>query len=572
MSENTIKRSRFVAFWATGLAINLGMILGLYYAESTIGIKDFLDNISLPLYSIIPGTLVLFGIWAITMSDKIKEISKKALILLVISFAFWLAAEQTWNLYEHVLDIDPYPSIADFFYVAAPITMFFSLIVFLKPYQKQISRKIVVFASAVSIAILIPTVIATYTFGAEDEFIEIFVALLYPIVDSVLLVPAIVAISFTILNKKSLFWIGILIGIIVLIAADTIFLFAIIDDTYTDGHPVDILFISSYTIWAFMMYYIIYNGRNRTEENARSKKYQSKKFERYGVLVTIIVINVMVGAILVSMHYYLEINPEENITTYFSWVLIMLMVIFSSFIIALNAKLNSTLQKRTEALEKTSESLIKAERFSAIGTLASRLAHDLRNPLGIIITSNSIIKKKSEDEQILKNTEYITRSVDRMEHQINNVLDFVRVKPLKIENVSIQELTEECLRGMKIPKGIEVKKPENDVRINCDKEQFLIVMYNTIFNSIQKLEDKGVITVTCRSSDLENIIEIQDSGESVPEDIMGKIFEPLFTTKHQGTGLGLASCKQIIEEHKGTIEVKNDPTTMIIKIPKEAKL
>jgi len=80
--------------------------------------------------------------------------------------------------------------------------------------------------------------------------------------------------------------------------------------------------------------------------------------------------------------------------------LIMIVVIFSSFVIVLNSKLNFTLQKRTKTLEKTTESLIKAERFSAIGTLASRLAHDLRNPLGIIITSNSIIKKKATDEQI----------------------------------------------------------------------------------------------------------------------------------------------------------------------------
>ena len=281
--------------------------------------------------------------------------------------------------------------------------MFFSLILFLKPFQKQISKKIIVFASTLSTVILIPTLIATYTFGIEDNFFEIAIALLYPIVDSILLIAAIVAISFTILNKKNLFWIGILFGIIILIAADTIFLFAVIDDTYIDGHPVDILFITSYTVWMFVMYYIINNSKfnNKKEEGIiQNKKYQTNKFEKFGVIIIIIVINVMVEAILISMNYYLEINPEENITTYFSWILIMIVVIFSSFVIVLNSKLNFTLQKRTKTLEKTTESLIKAERFSAIGTLASRLAHDLRNPLGIIITSNSIIKKKATDEQI----------------------------------------------------------------------------------------------------------------------------------------------------------------------------
>ena len=393
--------------------------------------------------------------------------------------------------------------------------------------------------------------------------------------DSILLIPAIVAISFTILNKRSLFWIVILIGILVLVAADVIFLFAIIDDTYTDGHPVDILFISSYTVWAFTMYYLVNNSKSSNLERidpVQNKKYQTKKFEKYGVIITIIIINIMVGIILISMNYYLEINPEENITTYFSWTLIMLVVLFSSFIIVLNSKLNFTLQKRTRALEETTENLIKAERFSAIGTLASRLAHDLRNPLGIIMTSNSMIKRKSTDAQILKNTKFISRSVDRMEHQINNILDFVRVHPIKIENISIQELVNESLKNMTISEGIVIIKPQNDLKIHCDKEQFLIVLYNIILNAIQKLEGTGKITIVCESNDNQNIIKIQDTGEAIPKNLMEKIFEPLFTTKHQGTGLGLASCKQIIKEHKGTIYVENNPTTFIIKIPKEMKI
>ena len=543
MSENTMKRSKFASFWVIGLIINLGLILGLYYTEGTIGIDDFSDNISLPLYTIIPGILVLLGIWSITISSRIKEIQKKSLILLVVSFTLWFAAEQTWNLYEHVLDIDPYPSIADFFYLAAPITMFFSLVLFLKPFKKQISKKIIVFASIISIVVLIPTLIATYTFGIEGNFFEIFIALLYPIVDSILLVPAIVAISFTILNKRNLFWGGILIGILVLIAADVIFLFAVIDDTYVDGHPVDILFISSYTVWMFVMYYIINNSRfgNKKEVSiTENKKYKINKFEKYGVIITIITINVMVGIILISMNYYLETNPEENITTYFSWTLIMLVVIFSSFVIVLNSKLNITLQKRSRILEKTTENLVKAERFSAIGTLASRLAHDLRNPLGIIMTSNSMIKKKSTDEQILKNTEFISRSVNRMEHQINNVLDFVRVHPIKIEESSIHELIHDSLKNMQIPEGV--------------------IIITIVFVLL--------IPVNVFATDI-TITEIETNPKDIPEDLMEKVFEPLFTTKHQGTGLGLASCKQIIHEHQGTIHVENNPTTFVIKIPRE---
>ena len=85
---------------------------------------------------------------------------------------------------------------------------------------------------------------------------------------------------------------------------------------------------------------------------------------------------------------------------------------------------------------------------------------------------------------------------------------------------------------------------------------------------MQAINDSGEITI--RVNDLENdvVVEVEDSGSGVPDDIISKIFEPLFTTKIKGTGLGLASCKSIIEQHGGSITVKNKPSTFIIKLPK----
>ena len=95
-----------------------------------------------------------------------------------------------------------------------------------------------------------------------------------------------------------------------------------------------------------------------------------------------------------------------------------------------------------------------------------------------------------------------------------------------------------------------------------------MVFDNLITNALQSINDNGCITI--RIIDLENdvIIDVEDSGPGVPDDIISKIFEPLFTTKKKGTGLGLASCKSIVEQHGGTISVKNDPSTFSIKLPK----
>ena len=101
--------------WIISPSVVVSLIVILFIMNNLIGIKNFSDHISLPLYIIVPGILVLLSILALTQSHKIKEISKWSLLFLALSFTVLLAAEQTWNLYEHVLNIDPYPSIADFF-------------------------------------------------------------------------------------------------------------------------------------------------------------------------------------------------------------------------------------------------------------------------------------------------------------------------------------------------------------------------------------------------------------------------------------------------------------------------
>jgi signal transduction histidine kinase len=491
---------------------------------------------------------------------------------LSLSFVSWFIAEQLWMLYDYVFNIDPWPSVADIFYAAAPVLMLISLTVFLKPLKNKISKKNIIVAVFFSSLLLIPTAIITYQDNEDATVIELFLLIIYPVSDALVLIPTIIIISLLFSDKKNSFWIMILLGIIVLIAADTLYLFLVLEEKYHDNHPVDLLWLVSYTVWIFTLLRSTHNSKKIDSENIdieNYKKYETQFLSRYGIVAVLIIINVLVILVLFSIHYLLSTQPDLEFLEFFTVFLVMMMMMFSVMIILLNKSMCKNLETRTEELKSTTEELVKTERFSAIGTLASRLAHDLRNPLGIIVTSNSIIKKKATNEQILKNTEYISRSVDRMEHQISNVLDFVRVKPLKIKKISVQELIDDCLKGIKIPKDIVIKTPEKDIKINVDEEQFLIVMYNVVFNAVQKLVDKGSITITVESNDHENIIKIQDSGEAIPENIIKKIFEPLFTTKHQGTGLGLASCKQIIEEHKGTIHAENNPTSFIIKIPKE---
>ncbi|MFB5647336.1 MAG: hypothetical protein ACE5RO_04250, partial [Candidatus Nitrosomaritimum yanchengensis] len=299
------------------------LITGLYFININIGIEDFSNIVSLPVYTIIPGTLVVLSIWAVIKSNTITKLPKNSLIFLTFAFSCWFIAEQTWNLYEHVLEIDPYPSAADFFYLAAPLFMFIALLIFLK--DKKTSKKSLIISSIFSLLILIPSIIVTLEASAEDEIFEIIVAIVYPVVDAIMLVPVIIIIGFLISKKRDFFWIMIISGIIIMLVADTGFLFLVINDEYEDGHPIDILWVSAYTIWAFMMLYlIIQSKKSKIEEFLEiNKKQNSKKFERYGVLVALFLINITVILLLAGINYFIE-PREDTILEFFSWILAMM--------------------------------------------------------------------------------------------------------------------------------------------------------------------------------------------------------------------------------------------------------
>jgi signal transduction histidine kinase len=556
------------------LTVMLTLIAGLYFININIGIKDFSNIVSLPVYTIIPGTLVVLSIWAVIKSDTIKKIPKNSLIFLTIAFSCWFIAEQTWNLYEHVLEIDPYPSAADFFYLAAPMFMFIGLLIFLK--HKKISKKNLVVSGIISFLILIPSIIVTIEAGAEDDLFEIIIAIAYPIADAIMLVPVIAIIGFLISKKSDFFWIMIIAGIVIMLIADTGFLFLVINDEYEDGHPIDILWVSAYTIWAFMMLYIIMQSKTSKMEEffEINKKQTPKKVERFGVLIALFLINITVILLLVGINYFIE-PREDTILQFFSWILAMMVIIFSSIVIIMNSRLNRALQNKTEQLEETTKELIKSERFSAIGELASRIAHDIRNPLSNIQMSIELMKNSPpdttvNDQQINEKLELVLKNIERISHQVNDVLGYVKNRTVNKMTLKISKCIQEAIETITVPSNITIKIPKSETTMWADPFQMQIVFNNIIINAIQSLnKNPGEIIVRFSEIESKTHVEIENSGPEIPEDMLPHIFDSLVTTKQIGTGLGLVSCKTIIENHQGTISAKNNPTTFIIEIPKK---
>jgi signal transduction histidine kinase len=216
---------------------------------------------------------------------------------------------------------------------------------------------------------------------------------------------------------------------------------------------------------------------------------------------------------------------------------------------------------------------IKNERLTAIGELAASMAHDMKNPLGTIRSGMDILKRNtSSDSSVQEVIQRMNRAVSRMAHQVEDVLNFVRVTPLSLKPVSINAIIDSAIKSIEIPKIIQVVIQGDDIVVICDEKKMEIVFINLILNSVQAIGDtQGKIIIKIKKVNENAVMEIEDSGAGVPQKIISDVFKPLVTTKQKGTGLGLASCKNIIEQHGGSIKFQNNPTIFTITIPIESK-
>lgn len=232
-------------------------------------------------------------------------------------------------------------------------------------------------------------------------------------------------------------------------------------------------------------------------------------------------------------------------------------------------KCNSIVQIQQVALGNQADT----DKLQVIGELAARLAHDLRNPLSVIKNVVEIMESK----QRLKIEEKIIcygrlhRAINRISHQIDEVLDFVRPSKLTVTNNLLNEIIISAIDKIAKPDEIKINLPNNFVYVSCDFIKFEVMITNLIMNAIQAMNNSGQVDVRLSDDGTYATLQIIDSGCGIPKDVMPRIFEPLFTTKQIGTGLGLASCKAIVEQHKGVISVTSTPgkgTTFTIRIPK----
>ncbi len=232
-------------------------------------------------------------------------------------------------------------------------------------------------------------------------------------------------------------------------------------------------------------------------------------------------------------------------------------------------------------LEKVGEGIIKDEGIDKIKELVNQISHEIKNPLVAVSGFAQRILKNVEQNNNCENIkDYAKIIVDesgRLENLLNDLINFNRIENKNIKKVSLYSILKKTINFMKVhldEKNIELIFEYKKVpKINGDPLQLRQGFFNLLLNAIEAVENNGKIKIRLRSSSKNVIVEIEDNGPGIPDKILHNIFNPFFTTKIKGTGLGLPITYRIVKNHNGEIDVKKLPkgTIFTIKIPIGAK-
>jgi PAS domain S-box-containing protein len=241
--------------------------------------------------------------------------------------------------------------------------------------------------------------------------------------------------------------------------------------------------------------------------------------------------------------------------------------------------LERLVEKRTEELKQAHAKLLQSERMAAIGELAGMVGHDLRNPLTGIKNATYYLKKKcalSPDSSEKEMLDVIDNSINHANKIISDLLDYSREMHLQLIDCSSRSLLQEALTMVQVPANVKITDfTLNEPTIKADVGKMVRVFINLIKNAIDAMPKGGKLKIRSTTANGNVSIAFADTGTGISEEVMAKLFTPLFTTKAQGMGFGLPICKRVVEAHGGKITVKSTVgkgTTFTVTLPIESKL
>ncbi|HJV36060.1 PAS domain-containing protein [Geomonas sp.] len=240
----------------------------------------------------------------------------------------------------------------------------------------------------------------------------------------------------------------------------------------------------------------------------------------------------------------------------------------------LNEELERKVAERGGQLLKAQEELVRREKLATLGQLSGIVGHELRNPLAVMSNAVYVLKMINQEagEDTRQYLDIIKNEIDNSLRIIGDLLDFASVKAPRAIPTPAGQLVQETIEKCSIPKEIELKVqiPSSLPLLKVDHQQVRQVLQNLISNAVQAMSAGGTLRISARQDGEAVLISVADNGEGITAENLDKIFQPLFTTKPKGIGLGLVVCKNLAEANGGSIEVSSRPgeeTVFTVTLP-----
>jgi PAS domain S-box-containing protein len=228
-----------------------------------------------------------------------------------------------------------------------------------------------------------------------------------------------------------------------------------------------------------------------------------------------------------------------------------------------NSRLESAVEARTHELREAQQQLVRQEKLALLGQLAGNMGHELRNPLGVISNAAYYLQLTlpNAEESVKEYLSIIGNEIRTAEKIITGLLDFSRDITADGEPVKVSGLIEQTLEHFPVPPSVQVTLniPADLPQVYADPRQMEQVLGTLIVNACQAIEEGGKLTISAKQQKETVAIAVKDTGTGIAPENIEKIFEPLFTTKLRGIGLGLAVSKRLVKANGGKLEVQSKP-------------
>ena len=254
------------------------------------------------------------------------------------------------------------------------------------------------------------------------------------------------------------------------------------------------------------------------------------------------------------------------------------------FVIDDNLNTIRKLSHANEKLASTQETLMHSERLASMGQLAAGVAHEINNPLGVVLMYTHLLLDECEKTSPLReDLQMIAEQANRCKRIVAGLLDFARQNKVAHNQNDIREVIQTSLANLAVPPGVTVETShgEGSPMAELDRDQMIQVFVNLVGNAFDAMPNGGRLQIQTRADAQWLIIEVKDTGTGIPRENLNKMFEPFFTTKAmgKGTGLGLPVVYGIVKLHRGDISVESNPdpaigplgTTFRVKLPRIAQ-